>query len=352
MLDAGPDVLNHNTETVPRLYRMARSGGRYARTLELLDRSRTIAPDIPTKTGLMVGLGEERDELLATFADLRGVGCQILTIGQYLRPSPEHAPMARYYTPGRVRRPEASGARHGLRSRRVRPARPQLLSRARNRRRLRSGNTEVNPHATLVSGDRSHRHRAAPLTAPSCKGAIVHGAASAAIANGNTATAISGGVTYRFNRALGFGVEFARHFDAPPLTRSPSFRCCEDDWRRDNVHDQHPSGRCRRPRNVSFRSSSPAAASPLSTRSYGPVYFAAGFVNPLSLMAFTGRDMPHPAGAHQLRAYHRHEHGAHPRWWCQSVARRHTVAVDVRPAGSTPAGERCRGVKRRLVALV
>src|SRR5215212_11375599 len=65
VLDAGPDVLNHNIETVPRLYRMARSGGRYARTLELLDRSRTIAPDIPTKTGLMVGLGEEREELLA-----------------------------------------------------------------------------------------------------------------------------------------------------------------------------------------------------------------------------------------------------------------------------------------------
>ena len=59
VLDAGPDVLNHNTETVPRLYRMARSGGRYARTLELLDRSRRYAPDIPTKTGLMVGLGEE-----------------------------------------------------------------------------------------------------------------------------------------------------------------------------------------------------------------------------------------------------------------------------------------------------
>ena len=99
VLDAGPDVLNHNTETVPRLYRMARSGGRYPRTLELLDRSRRIAPHIPTKTGLMVGLGEERDELLATFKDLRGVGCQILTIGQYLRPTQAHTPMVRYYTP-------------------------------------------------------------------------------------------------------------------------------------------------------------------------------------------------------------------------------------------------------------
>jgi lipoic acid synthetase len=99
VLDARPDVLNHNTETVPRLYRMARSGGRYARTLELLDRSRRYAPDVPTKTGVMVGLGEERDELIATFQDLRSVGCGILTIGQYLRPTAAHAPMVRYYHP-------------------------------------------------------------------------------------------------------------------------------------------------------------------------------------------------------------------------------------------------------------
>jgi lipoic acid synthetase len=99
VLDAHPDVLNHNTETVPRLYRMARSGGRYSRTLELLDRARRYAPDIPTKTGVMVGLGEERDELVATFTDLRNVGCGILTIGQYLRPTPGHAEMARYYHP-------------------------------------------------------------------------------------------------------------------------------------------------------------------------------------------------------------------------------------------------------------
>ena len=99
VLDAAPDILNHNTETVPRLYRMARSGGRYARTLELLGRSRRYAPAIPTKTGLMVGLGEEHDELVATFADLRDVGCEILTVGQYLRPSAAHAPMVRYYHP-------------------------------------------------------------------------------------------------------------------------------------------------------------------------------------------------------------------------------------------------------------
>jgi len=99
VLDARPDVLNHNTETVPRLYRMARSGGRYTRTLELLDRSRRYAPAIPTKTGVMVGLGEEHDELVATFKDLRAAGCQILTIGQYLRPSTQHTPMVRYYHP-------------------------------------------------------------------------------------------------------------------------------------------------------------------------------------------------------------------------------------------------------------
>jgi lipoic acid synthetase len=99
VLDACPDVLNHNTETVPRLYRMARSGGRYQRTLQLLERARHYAPDIPTKTGLMVGLGEERQELVETLYDLRRVDCQVLTIGQYLRPTAGHAPMVRYYHP-------------------------------------------------------------------------------------------------------------------------------------------------------------------------------------------------------------------------------------------------------------
>ena len=103
VLDARPDILNHNTETVPRLYRMARSGGKYSRTLELLDRARIYAPEIPTKTGLMVGLGEEHDELVGVFSDLRKVGVSILTIGQYLRPSPEHAEMTRYYHPDEFR---------------------------------------------------------------------------------------------------------------------------------------------------------------------------------------------------------------------------------------------------------
>ncbi len=99
VLDARPDVLNHNTETVPRLFPTARPGGRYMRTLELLDRARTYAPDVPTKSGIMVGLGEEWDEVVAVLKDLRAVGCQILTVGQYLRPSQANLPMVRYYHP-------------------------------------------------------------------------------------------------------------------------------------------------------------------------------------------------------------------------------------------------------------
>jgi lipoic acid synthetase len=103
VLDARPDVLNHNIETVPRLYRMARSGGRYPRSLALLSRARAYAPGIPTKTGIMVGLGEEVDEIIAVFDDLQAAGVAILTIGQYLRPTPAHAAMARYYHPDEFR---------------------------------------------------------------------------------------------------------------------------------------------------------------------------------------------------------------------------------------------------------
>jgi lipoyl synthase len=99
VLDARPDVLNHNIETVPRMYRMARPGGRYDRALQLLDRSSRYAPGIPTKSGLMVGLGEEWDEVVETLRDLRTAGCQIVTIGQYLRPSLANLPMSRYYAP-------------------------------------------------------------------------------------------------------------------------------------------------------------------------------------------------------------------------------------------------------------
>jgi lipoic acid synthetase len=103
VLEAGPDILNHNTETVPRLYRIARPGGRYPRALELLQRARAWAPKTPTKSGIMVGLGETWDEVVEVLRDLRGVNCQILTIGQYLRPSPAHLPMERYYTPDEFR---------------------------------------------------------------------------------------------------------------------------------------------------------------------------------------------------------------------------------------------------------
>ena len=99
VLDAGPDILNHNIETVSRLYRMARPAGRYRRALELLDRSRRHAPHIPTKSGLMVGLGESGSELVETLHDLRAAGCRILTIGQYLRPTVAHLPVARFYEP-------------------------------------------------------------------------------------------------------------------------------------------------------------------------------------------------------------------------------------------------------------
>ncbi|HTT69474.1 MAG TPA: lipoyl synthase [Gemmatimonadales bacterium] len=99
VVDAKPDVLNHNLETVPRLYRLARPGGRYDRALELLARARAMDPALVTKSGVMVGLGEEWDELVTAMRDLRASDVNLLTIGQYLRPSASHLPVARYYTP-------------------------------------------------------------------------------------------------------------------------------------------------------------------------------------------------------------------------------------------------------------
>ena len=101
VLDARPDVLNHNIETVERMYRVARPAGRYRRALELLARARRYAPSIATKSGLMVGLGEQWSEVVTTLRDLREVGCELLTIGQYLRPSVAHLPVARYYDPAK-----------------------------------------------------------------------------------------------------------------------------------------------------------------------------------------------------------------------------------------------------------
>ena len=99
VVEAKPDILNHNLETVRRLYRLARPGGRYDRALELLARAKAMDPSLPTKSGLMVGLGEEWEELLTAMRDLRAVGVDLLTIGQYLRPSAAHLPVARFYTP-------------------------------------------------------------------------------------------------------------------------------------------------------------------------------------------------------------------------------------------------------------
>jgi lipoic acid synthetase len=99
VLDARPDVLNHNTESVPRLYRVVRSGARYERTLRLLENVKKFSPGMVTKSGVMVGLGETREELIEVFRDLGGRGVDILTVGQYLRPSRDHLPIARFYPP-------------------------------------------------------------------------------------------------------------------------------------------------------------------------------------------------------------------------------------------------------------
>jgi lipoic acid synthetase len=115
VLRAQPDILNHNTETVPRLYPVARRGSRYERSLRLLRRSREIAPSIPTKSGLMVGLGETFEEVCAVLQDLRDAGVDIVTIGQYLRPSGEQLPVARFYTPEEFAALKRQGLRLGLR---------------------------------------------------------------------------------------------------------------------------------------------------------------------------------------------------------------------------------------------
>jgi lipoic acid synthetase len=99
VMDAQPQVLNHNTETVPRLYRAVRSGARYQRTLDLLANVKKINPQMTSKTGVMVGIGESTDELLEVFRDLAARKVDILTVGQYLRPSRDHLPVARLYPP-------------------------------------------------------------------------------------------------------------------------------------------------------------------------------------------------------------------------------------------------------------
>ena len=100
VMDARPDILNHNLETAERLYRLARPGGRYRRALELLANARRMVPGGLTKSGIILGMGEEWDEVLVCMRDLRRSDVNILTLGQYLRPSAGHLPVARYYTPG------------------------------------------------------------------------------------------------------------------------------------------------------------------------------------------------------------------------------------------------------------
>jgi lipoyl synthase len=111
---APPDVLNHNLETVPRLYRSARPGGNYAHSLKLLQEFKRLHPAVPTKSGLMVGLGERDEEILQVMRDLRAHAVDMLTIGQYLQPSPHHLPVARYVAPEGFRLFEEAAAGMGF----------------------------------------------------------------------------------------------------------------------------------------------------------------------------------------------------------------------------------------------
>ncbi len=115
VLEANPDIYNHNTETVPRLYKRCRPGGRYARVMEIFRTSKRLAPHIPTKTGIILGMGETLEEVEAVMHDLRDVDVDILTLGQYLRPSDGHIPLDRYVTPEEFRRLRDAGMAMGFR---------------------------------------------------------------------------------------------------------------------------------------------------------------------------------------------------------------------------------------------
>jgi lipoic acid synthetase len=114
IISAGPDVYNHNVETVPRLYRKVRRSGRYRWAMEVLARVAEQAPEMLRKSGVMVGLGESRDELLDVLEDLRGSGCQVVTIGQYLQPTPEQVPVERFWHPDEFADLEVAGRALGL----------------------------------------------------------------------------------------------------------------------------------------------------------------------------------------------------------------------------------------------
>ena len=114
VINARPDVLNHNTETVPRLYREVRKGAIYERSLELLRRAKLLSPGMSTKTGLMLGLGETRDEVLAAMQDLAAQGTNILTLGQYLQPTRDHLPVVRFVHPDEFAEYKTLGERMGF----------------------------------------------------------------------------------------------------------------------------------------------------------------------------------------------------------------------------------------------
>ena len=114
IVDAGPDVYNHHVETVPSQYRRVRRSGRYVWALEVLRRVAERAPAMLRKSGIMVGLGETRDEVVAVLADLAAAGCQVVTIGQYLQPTPEQVPVERYWHPDEFAELEAAGRAVGL----------------------------------------------------------------------------------------------------------------------------------------------------------------------------------------------------------------------------------------------
>ena len=115
VVDAPIDIFNHNTESVPRLYKRVRPGAQYERSLALLRQAKERRPDVLTKTGLMLGLGEESDEVQAVFGDLQAAGCDILTLGQYLRPSAAHLPVERYLTPAEFTALRQDALRFGFR---------------------------------------------------------------------------------------------------------------------------------------------------------------------------------------------------------------------------------------------
>ncbi len=115
VMDARPDILNHNVETVPRLYRRVRPKAVYSRSLELLRRAKEMLPTGLTKSGIMVGLGESVDEVIATMRDIRSADVDILTVGQYLRPSRNNLPVERYYTPDEFRQLREEGLKMGFR---------------------------------------------------------------------------------------------------------------------------------------------------------------------------------------------------------------------------------------------